>query len=181
MQLNKSKLNFRFSLVLFAVGIATFAVHEFAHWIAGVVLGYEMLASPNHVWPIGDIDPADATLISTAGPLITIIQGVLGYFLVRRRDSLFGFALIYTAFFTRLLAAVVSISNPNDEARISSYLGYGQWTIPTVVVIALLVLTYLASRRLKLSFRDQFLCYAAASLAVSLVVGIDYVFFFGKA
>lgn len=180
MQLKNGRLEFRFSLVLFTVGIATFAVHEFAHWIVGVFLGYEMLASPNHVWPIGVVHPADATLISIAGPLITIIQGVLGYSLVRGRGSLFGFALLYMAFFTRFLAAAVSIFNPNDEARISSYLGYGQWTIPAAVVTAIFVLTYLASRRLKLSFRDQFLCYVAASLAVSLVVGIDY-FFFGKA
>ena len=177
--LKKNRLNARFSLVLFAVGIATFAVHEFAHWIAGVALGYEMLASPNHVWPTGDVHHADAALISAAGPLVTISQGVLGYFLVRSHRSLFGFALLYMAFFTRLLAAAVSILNPNDEARISSYLGYGQWTVPAVVVTALFVLTHLASRRLNLSFRDQFLCYVAASFAVSLVVGIDH-FFFGK-
>lgn len=177
MRFKKGTLTVRFSLALIAVGIATFAVHEFAHWIAGVVLGYEMLASPNHVWAAGAIHPADATLISAAGPLMTIIQGLIGHVLVRRRGSLLGFAMLYMAFFTRLLAAAVSIFNPNDEARISTSLGIGAWTIPAVVVTSLFVLTYLASRRLKLSIRDQLLCYVAASLAVSLVVGVDYAFF----
>jgi hypothetical protein len=139
-----------------------------------------MQASPNHVWPVGDSGPADATLISAAGPAITIIQGVIGFFLVRNRAPLFGFALLYVAFFMRLLAAGASIFNENEEARISSYLGLGLWTIPAIVVTALFLLTYVGSRRLKLSLREQFFCYVAVSLAVSFVVGIDHTFF-GKA
>lgn len=177
MRFLKGRLDARFCLLLFAIGIATFAVHEFAHWLAGVALGHDMQASPNHVRPLGAVSAVDAALISAAGPLVTILQGVLGYLLVRSAASLFGFALLYMAFFTRLLAAAVSLFNPNDEARISAYLGLGQWTLPALVVIALLVLTFAASRRLRLSFRDQFLCYVVASLAVSLVVGVDHVFF----
>ncbi len=180
MQLQKHALSTRFYFSLFAVGVATFVVHEFAHWLTGVPLGYEMLASPNNVRPQGTVEHVDLTLILAAGPAITIMQGLIGFTLVRSRRLLFGFALLYMAFFMRLLAAVVSIFNANDEARVSSDLGLGLWTIPTLVVAALFMLTYLASRRLKLSFRDQFLCYVVASLVVSLVVGIDH-FYFGKA
>ncbi|MGY1424502.1 hypothetical protein [Lysobacter sp. A289] len=139
-----------------------------------------MMVGPNHAWPKGDLTHADAILISAAGPIVTIVQGVIGFILVYNRRLLFGFALLYIAFFMRFLAAIVSIFNANDEARVSSDLGLGLWTIPTLVVATLFMLTYLASRRLKLSFRDQFLCYVVASLVVSLVVGIDH-FYFGKA
>jgi hypothetical protein len=69
----------------------------------------------------------------------------------------------------RLVAAGASIFSPNDEAKVSAYLGLGQWTIHAIVVIALFIRTYVASRRLKLSFRVHFLCCLAASLAVCLV------------
>ena len=84
--------------------------------------------------------------------------------------------MLYMAFFSRLLAAAVSVLNPNDEARISAQLGFGTWTLPLIVVAALFALTYLASRHLKLSLRQQFFCYVIASVAVTLVVGFDHLF-----
>ena len=179
MRLTKARLNLSFYLLLFAVGIVSFAVHEFAHWMMGTALGYEMLASPNHVWTEGNPSVAHQMLISAAGPGITFVQGIIGFLLVRSRASLLGFALLYMAFFSRLLAAAVSVLNPNDEARISTQLGLGIWTLPVVVVASLLLLTYLASRHLKLSLRDQFFCYVVASVTVTIVVGVDH-FFVGK-
>lgn len=143
----------------------------------GTSLGYAMVASPNHVWAMGHPGKTDALLISAAGPMITILIGVIGFLLVQRRASLFGFALLYMAFFSRFLAGAVSFFNANDEARISAQLGLGSWTLPLVVAGVLFVLTWLASRRLKLSFRDQLLCYVVASVAVSIVVGVDQLFF----
>lgn len=167
----------RFYLALFAIGIASFAIHEFAHWAMGVALGHDMLASPNHVWAKCEVSATHQMLISAAGPGITIILGIFGFLLVRYRASLAGFAILYMAFFSRLLAGAVSILNPNDEARISVQLGLGFWTVPIIVVLGLFVLTWLASARLKLTFRDQFFCYVIASVAVTLVVAVDQLFF----
>ena len=163
----------RFFATLFLVGIGSFLIHELAHWLAGVGLGYDMVATPNHVWSKTPMSITDQSLVSGAGPLITIAQGLLGFWLVRSRSSHFGFALVYIAFFMRLLAAGVSLFNPNDEARISSLLGLGTWTLPVLVVIGLLTLVVAASRQLRLSFRDQFFCYLVSSIAVTLIVGAD--------
>lgn len=71
------------------------------------------------------------------------------------------------------MAAGVSLFNPNDEARLSQLSGLGTWTLPALVVGGLLALVVVASRRLSLNLRDQVLCYLVASVAVSLVVGVD--------
>jgi hypothetical protein len=171
--------NARFYLLLLLIGLAEFVVHEFAHWLTGITLGYDMVATPNRVYSLSPTTPIHAMLISAAGPLITIAVGVVGYLMVRSRSSWLGFAMVYTAFFSRLLAMGVSAFNPNDEARISRDLGIGMWTLPAIVVLSLLVLTYLSSRHLKLGFKDHFLCYLVASITVSLVVGADHFFFRG--
>lgn len=165
-----------FYALLFGVGIGTFFIHELAHWLAGVALGHDMIASPNHVRSSSPMPVGHQIIVSAAGPLVTIAQGVIGFWLVKRRRSLAGFALIYMAFFMRLLACALSLFNPNDEARVSQLLGWGTITIPLVVVTGLFVLTFIASRVLALKFRDQFFCYLVASIVVSLIVGVDVAF-----
>lgn len=145
MSSSKSLLSARFYAILFFVGIGTFFVHEFAHWITGVALGHDMVATPNHVWSRNPINIWDQAIITATGPLVTIVQGILGFWLVRRRRFQFGFALLYMAFFMRLLATGVSLFNPNDEARIRLLLGLGTWTLPLIVVIGLFILVMLAS------------------------------------
>jgi hypothetical protein len=173
--MNESKTLFpkRFYGVLFAVGVATFLVHEFAHWAVGVLLGHDMVATLNTVTPVGPVSDADLLLIAAAGPLVTIGQAVVGLVLVQRSRSPLGFAMVYMAFFMRLIAAGVSVFNPNDEARISQLVGLGTWTVPAVVVTGLFALFVTASRTLRLKLRDQLLCYVLASVVVTLIVGID--------
>jgi hypothetical protein len=67
----------------------------------------------------------------------------------------------------------VSVSNPNDEARISLLLDLGTWTVPFIVVAGLLALVVNASRRLRLGFRDQLSCFVTGSAVITLIVGLD--------
>lgn len=163
----------KFYAVLFLVGIGTFFIHELAHWVAGLALGYDMVATPNHVWSTNPMSARDQGLVSAAGPLVTIVQAIFGFWLVKRRRSPLGFALLYMAFFMRVLAAGMSLFNANDEARVSQLLGVGTWTLPLIVVVGLLVLVVAASRALRLGLRDQFFCYVVASVVVTLIVGVD--------
>jgi len=177
MQLKPVILKKGFYPTLLLVGIATFAVHEFFHWVAGIALGYDMVITPNRVYSKTSTEFVDKQIISFAGPFITYVQAIIGYLLVVKKQSSLGYALLYMAFFMRLFAACMSVFNPNDEARISQALGMGLWTLPVIVVGALFVLMYLASRRLTLTGRDHLFCYLVASLVVTLVVGIDAFFF----
>jgi hypothetical protein len=163
----------KFYVQLFAIVLAGFAIHEIAHWLVGQLLGYSMIITPNHVYSLTKMSAAHSALTSAAGPLITILQAMIGFYLIKTKASKFGFSLLYTAFFSRLLATAVTLFNPNDEARLSLYFGLGKWTLPIFVSLGLLILAWLASRHLKLKWRDQLGCYFIASIGITLVVGID--------
>lgn len=177
MQLSNAKLKLNYVPVLLLAGIITFVVHEFFHWLAGTALGYSMTITPNQVRSNGPMLAWHALIVSAAGPIITYVQAFIGYRQVTKHASLAGFAFLYMAFFTRLLAMAMSVFNPNDEARISRDLGIGMWTLPAIVVAILFALVFVASKRLKLTVRDQVVCYVVASVVVTGFVGADYLFF----
>jgi hypothetical protein len=168
------------TFTLLLVGAATFIVHEFFHWLAGTLLGYPMRISPNAVGPLSPMLPMHHTLMTAAGPIATYIQAAVGYALVAQRASLVGFAMVYMAFFMRIVAMGVSVFNPNDEARISRDLGLGLWTLPSLAVGSLFLLVYLCSRHMRISVREQLICYVIASVVVTIFVGADFLWF-GKA
>ena len=73
----------------------------------------------------------------------------------------------------RLVAGLVSILYPNDEARLSLYFGLGKWTLPLLVAAGLIVLAIRGGKRFQLGWKDHLLCYLVASLSVSAIVGLD--------
>lgn len=170
----------RLAATMFLVGAATFIVHEFFHWLVGTLLGYPMRITPNQVGPLAAMAPAHHAAMTAAGPIATYVQAAVGYWLVVKRASRVGFAMVYMAFFMRLVAMGVSVFNPNDEARISQALGLGLWTLPALVVGLLFALVYSSSRRLRVTVREQLVCYVVASVVVTAFVGAD-VLWFGKA
>ncbi|GAB5520475.1 MAG: hypothetical protein RhofKO_27260 [Rhodothermales bacterium] len=166
-------LNRSFFAKLYIVGLLTFVVHELAHWLTGLAFGYDMILTLNRVITRGEALPLHAGLITAAGPAITILQAVVGYAWLKRSKTTIGFALLYMAFFMRLVATLVSLFNPNDEATLGILLGIGFWTLPLLVVLGLLALVWQASRHLDLTWKDHLACYGVASLAVATVVGAD--------
>ncbi|MDP2764601.1 MAG: hypothetical protein Q8O54_07175, partial [Brevundimonas sp.] len=69
----------------------------------------------------------------------------------------------------------ISLFNPNDEARISEWLGWGAWTLPLIVTVGLLALLAVGSRRLRVSWKTLALTWVVASVAVSAVIGLDMI------
>ncbi|HEX7046276.1 MAG TPA: hypothetical protein VF275_01715 [Gammaproteobacteria bacterium] len=166
-----------FYLLLFVVVPATFIVHEFAHWVMGELLGYSMTMSLNAVSPAegGYRSAIDAMLVSAAGPLITILQAVIAYLLIRRSGSALFYPFLFIALFMRAAAMLVSIANPNDEARISMMLGIGTWTLPALVISGLFAMTWMASRKLGLHWTVNVYSYIVASVGVTGVVYLNAV------
>ena len=162
-----------FYAALLLIAVATFVVHEGAHWAMGRALGHDMVFGINGTGPVGAVSVGDHLWISAAGVVVTLIQGVFGFLMVMRRESLTGYGMLFFAALMRLMAAGVSVFNPNDEARISQELGLGLWTLPVATVAVLVVLTVIASRRLGLSWRTNVLAYLTATVALSAIVGLD--------
>lgn len=167
------KLKPSFSPWLVVVFFITNLLHEGAHWLTGAALGFDMQFGLNAVRYLSPTEPWQRMLADAAGPVLTILQGLLAYVLVKRSASHLAFAFLYTAAFSRLTAGLVSVLHPNDEARVSMYFGLGKWTLPVLVAGGLIVLVIAASKHLSLGWKDQVLCYLVASLTVSVIVGLD--------
>ena len=162
---------------MFAViAVASYLIHEAAHWLVGAALGYQMSYGINSVVPGSAMTATDHILMSAAGPAVTILIALVAFVLVMRRQSLTAYAVLYFALFMRVIAAGVSVLNLNDEARISDMLGWGPWALPSAVIVVLLIPTVIASRHLRLSWKVNALAYVVSSLVASAVVGLDMVF-----
>ncbi|WP_339915401.1 hypothetical protein [uncultured Brevundimonas sp.] len=170
---NVTRVSPGFYLLLFVVAFVTFVLHEGAHWLAGTTLGHDMVVSLNGSHATTPTSALDGMLISAAGPVVTLIQGLLALVLVRMFNSTAAYAFLFFAAFMRLMAAGVSLFNPNDEARISLYFGLGQWTLPLLMVAVLGIMTVIGSRHLRLSWQTNALAWLTASVAVSAIVGLD--------
>ncbi len=138
-------------------------------------MGFDVRFGLNAVTFLSPIAPRERAIADIAGPMVTIAQGVIAYVLVMRGASLKIYAFLYAAFFMRLVAGLVSVVHPNDEARVSLFLGLGKWTLPLLVAAGLLILMVRASRHLQLNWKDQLASYVLGSLTVTTIVGLDMV------
>jgi len=167
------KLNAPFFLWLALVFLITNLLHEAGHWLMGAALGMDLKFGLNGVRYLSPTEPWQRALADAAGPLVTIVQAIVAYVVVRRSASLKAFAFLYAAAFMRMVAGLVSVMHPNDEARLSMVFGLGKWTLPVLVAVALIVLAIQGSKRFKLTWKDHVVCYLVASLAVSAIVALD--------
>jgi glucan phosphoethanolaminetransferase (alkaline phosphatase superfamily) len=164
-----------FYLWLCGAAFLSYLVHEGAHWLMGASFGLHMEFGINAVRYLSPLTPWQKAMTDGAGPLVTILQAIVAYALVQRTRAPLAFAFLYFAAFMRVVAALISLVMPNDEARLSAYLGLGMWTLPLLVGGALVALVWKASRQLQLTWKDQLLCYLAASVVTTLIVVLDRV------
>ena len=159
--------------LVFIAGFVTFALHEGGHWLAAVLLGYDAHYGLNGAGARAATDPLHVATIIFAGPAVTIAQGAIALWLVQARASAAAWVFLFWAAFMRLMATAVSLFNPNDEARISEWLGWGMWTLPVLVTAGLFGLLAVGSLRLRVGWTTLLLTWLVASAAVSAVVGLD--------
>lgn len=171
-----SKPGLSFYLTMFVISIVTMLMHELVHWLTGTALGYEMFftLTKSGVVEGGWRSDLDYAIVSIAGPIFTFSMGLIGAWLAISRKMRFGYELIFIAFMQRFLAMVMSaIAIPNDEARVSLFLGLDWWVVPLVFVIPLLVLTIWSSRVLRFGVVVNFFCYLTASIVFTVMVYAD--------
>ncbi|HET8858803.1 hypothetical protein [Marivirga sp.] len=142
--------NIKYILISILAVVFSFVVHEFSHWLYGEFLGYDMIMTLNTVYPASGKYNAqsDYMLISAVGPIITLIQTVVFFFLLTRSKNLYFFPFLFNSFYLQLMSGVMNFSRPNDLGRISSYLELGLFTIP---ILAMLLHSILFFRAIKLN------------------------------
>ena len=89
----------------------------------------------------------DFQMISAAGPLFTLTEAILIFIVmhIKKMKSLYPF--LFTCFYMRSFAMILSFLNPNDEARISKSLGVGTFTLPLIMTAILFILIFKISQR----------------------------------
>lgn len=181
MQHTETKYPVNKDYVALCMGAVIFSwlVHEGAHWAAGQLLGYDMVMTLNKGYPKNGMynHPAHYQLISAAGPAITLMQAAFIFLYMRQRAALLLYPFLFTCFYMRFLATGLRISNPNDEARISSWLGLGTFTLPLIVVAFLLFMLYRISRQYRFNGKLQLHTALPVVLTSSAIILVDQFFF----
>lgn len=138
----------------------------------GEILGYDMWVNINSAGLARGEYRAEwhGQLVSAAGPIVTLVQAVIAFILVRKRKAIAAFGFLFAALMMRGVAMAVSLNNPNDEARISEWLGLGPWTLHILVVGILLGFTVKGGSYLKWKWQSYILAYLAISLGLAAVV-----------
>lgn len=80
---------FKFVIYSLLAVVFTIMIHEFTHWTMGELLGYKMRMTLNTVFPIAGKYNKDwhYPLISAVGPLITLLQAIIFYLIIKRYSN----------------------------------------------------------------------------------------------
>jgi hypothetical protein len=156
----------------------SFFFHEVAHWVTGELLGNDMAMRLNSAYPKSGnyIKNWHATVISATGPLFTILQGIVFYFIIDKTGNRQLYPFLLLAFIQRFLAMALTFINPNDEARISQSLGLGLFTLPLIVCVLLFIPLYKISNKYNYGFKFNGLTIAWAMLFISTLIFADQYF-----
>ena len=163
-----------FALALFSSWI----FHELAHWAVGEYLGYKMAMTLNSGYPISGQYSKDIhyQIISAAGPIFTLCEAIFVFILMVRKRRVLLYPFLFTCFYMRLFAAIMSFRNPNDEARISTAMGIGKFTLPAIITLTLFALVYKISKTYKLDIKFNMVNLGLAILFSSIIILADMYF-----
>lgn len=133
--------------------ILTFLMHECTHWVMGELLGYEMIMTLNKAYPAKLSYDKDwhYTLISAVGPLITLLQALIIYLIIKRTSRRNLYPFLFSCFYLELLSGIMNYRNANDLGRISRSINLGLFTIPIIFITIHFLLIYKTSVREKYS------------------------------
>lgn len=139
--------------------VFSFLVHEFAHWTMGEILGYKMVMTLNVAYPLPRFFNKDwhYTLVSAVGPLVTLLQSLVFYLLIKVRSRKTLYPFLFSAFYLELLSGIMNLRHPNDLGRISESFGIGLLTIPVIFILVHFFLVYKTSTRERYSIKFNLL------------------------
>lgn len=173
-----NRINARYVSLTFIAVLSSWILHEFAHWLTGTLLHYKMGMSLNKTFPLAGTyaSERDYHLISAAGPLITLLEAGVIFFLMQRHERRLLYPFLFACFYMRFFALIISFRRPNDEARISSALGLGTFTLPLIVTGILFVLLYRTSRQYQFPTSFNAINFGLILLFSSVIIMADQYF-----
>ena len=174
----RPKIDKTYILVFVIAVFLSWIAHELAHWITGEYLGYKMAMTLNSAYPLSGFSSKDShyQIISAAGPIFTLIEAAFIYVLMLCKKRVHLYPILFTCFYLRLLATILSFKKPNDEARISIAVGFGKFTLPLLMTAILFLLVVKISKIYKFELKFNLVNLGLVILFSSIIILADMYF-----
>ncbi len=173
------KITLKYILTVSFAVLFTWFIHEFTHWITSEFLGYESIMRLNSVSEANGQKRTEwhKIYISASGPIITILQAIIAFIILKTKGwNKYIYPFLFVPLYMRLLAGIMNFINPNDEGRISEFLGIGLFTISIIVSGLLFFLVYKISRMYRVNWKFNFWTTIITMVASSILILSDQFF-----
>lgn len=172
------KINLKYTVFLFIAVLLSCFFHEFAHWLAGELLGNKMTMSLNGASPIsGEYKNGwNANIVTISGPIFTVIQAIIFYFVVGKTKNYYFYPLLFFPFVYRFFAGLANMLGANDEGRFGLSFGVGLYTISILLCAFLLFLVLKTSVKHTLGLKFNLITFFLCALSLLLIVFSDQYF-----
>ena len=170
------RISFLYVLTIFIAVLFTWLLHEFGHWIAYRLMGFDPYLSFNAVGIRGDKLPntTQQLLGTAAGPILTLLQAIIIYFILTKKGwNKYLYPFVFIPFYMRLLAGIMNVMSPNDEGFISQHFGLGLFTVSILISLFLFGLVYKISKKFQLTTKFHLITTLLVMLFSSLVILSD--------
>ncbi|PIB38535.1 hypothetical protein [Maribacter sp. 4G9] len=177
--MSEQKINGKYIISTLIIVIFTWIIHEFTHWITSESLGYESIMRLNSVSLENEQERTEwhKIYISASGPVITIFQAILAFSILKTKGwNKFVYPILFVPFYMRLLAGIMNFINPNDEGRISEFLGIGLFTISIIISGFLFFLVFKISKKYRLNWKFNFWTTIITMVVSSIIILSDQFF-----
>ena len=159
-------------LLFIPIAYFSYLFHEFGHWIIGEILGNDMIYSLNYVWPKDGhyIDANHNLYVLIGGPAATIFLAMFFLLIIEKYATIYVYPFVLFQLVLRFFSLVFGGFSKQDEAKISSILGVGTYTIGIFVLIILFLMVLRASYKLKIDFKNNSYFFTISILCQLMVI-----------
>ena len=166
------KILIKVYLLFIPIAFFSYLFHEFGHWIVGEILGNDMIYSLNYVWPKNGhyLNESHNLYVSIGGPAFTILLTVVPLLILEKYSTIYAYPVLFFQFVLRFFSLVFGGFSQQDEARVSSIMGFGTYTVGIVVLIILLLIVIRASYKLKIDLKQNGYFFTVSILSQLLVI-----------
>lgn len=171
----ENKISVKYYLLLIPIAYSSYLFHEFGHWIVGEFLGNDMFYSLNYVWPRTGhyLNESHNLYVSIGGPAFTVLLALLSLLILEKYSVFFAYPVLFFQFVLRFFSLVFGGFAQQDEARVSSILGLGTFTVGIIILAILLLIVIRAGYKLKMDLK-HFGYFFTASILSELIVIATY-------
>jgi hypothetical protein len=169
------RIDLKYIFLIFIAVFASTIFHELSHWSIGEILGNQMVATLNGTNPISGeyLHEWNKNYITLAGPLFTVLQAILFYFLLAKYKKIELYPFLFFPLVMRFAAGLANFMGANDEGRLGLSFGIGLFTISIIVCSFLFILVYRITKELKISMKFNIISFILCCLFLLLLTFVD--------